>query len=198
MRSALRHRDVTYRELSSRLRSVWSLMPSDSFWSLRDPLLLDEPLRPDDPPDDDARMPLSELESESLLPPLRCEPDEELWLSRCEEDWELWLSRCEPDEALWPSRGDPDDAFWLPPWLLPCEPPCCEPDDDAPLLPPCEPDEAPCPPRCEPDVALCPEPDCPSPCDELLRSRFELLDEPLIPPLLLFERDPEPVFELFF
>lgn len=51
---------------------------------------------------------------------------------------------------------------------------------------------------CELDEALRFEADCPSPCDELLRSRLELLDEPLMPPLFASEREPDPVFELFF
>ena len=118
-------------------------------------LLLDEPLRLEEPLDDEeARMPLSRFSSEVLL--LRCEPEEELRLSRCEPDEDaLWLSRCEPD----------DDPLWLS---------RCEPDDEA-LRPALE----------------------PSPCDELLRSRFESLDEPLMP-LSVFEREPDPVFELFF
>lgn len=49
------------------------------------------------------------------------------------------------------------------------------PEPDAPdaLMPPDDPEL--------PD-ALCPDPRCPSPCDELPRSRLELADEPLMPP----------------
>ena len=137
--------------------------------------------------------------SDSLESP-RVEPLRPDWLPD-------WLP--DDDEPLrldWPL----DDEPLMPPdWLL----------EDDPLMPPldCESDELPrCElddelwssrwelddalwlSRCEPDDAFWPPLDCPSPCDELLRSRFELLDEPLMPPLFEVEREPDPLFELLF
>jgi hypothetical protein len=53
-------------------------------------------------------------------------------------------------------------------------------DDPDPLIPPDEPE---LPEAFWPELPS-PDPACPSPCDELLRSRLELLDDPLMPPLL--------------
>ncbi|MEO7455609.1 MAG: hypothetical protein ABIY52_05060 [Gemmatimonadaceae bacterium] len=75
----------------------------------------------------------------------------------------------EPSELE--SRDEPDELD-DPRWPSPCEP---DDDDDA--------------------LRLEPELDCPSPCDELPRSRLESLDESLMP--LFWSRGREPLFELF-
>jgi hypothetical protein len=142
-----------------------------------------EALRPDCPllpePDIPLEPPLLP-EPDMPLEPLRLlEPDIPPELSRLPEDPMFWSRSCDeldelPLNPLERSEEELPDALRAPPCELddpelPPTPPVLEPLDDA------------C--RSRSDAA------CPSPCDELPRSRFELADEAL---LLLWSLFDEP------
>ena len=147
-----------------------------------DPEEPDEPLRPDCPlplePDIPPELPLPP-EPDMPLEPLRLEPDIPPELSRPPEDPLFWSRSCDeldelPLNPLERSEEELPDALRAPP---------CELDD--PELPPT-------PPVLEPLDDACrsrSDAECPSPCDELPRSRFELPDEAL---LLLWSLFDEP------
>ena len=154
----------------------------------------DEALRPDCPlplePDIPLELPLlpePDIPLEPLLlpepdippDPLRLEPDMPPEFSRLPEDPMFWSRSCDeldelPLNPLERSEEELPDALRAPP---------CELDD--PELPPT-------PPVLEPLDDACrsrSDAECPSPCDELPRSRFELPDEAL---LLLWSLFDEP------
>lgn len=132
----------------------------------------DEALRPDWPLllEPDIPLELLELPEPDIPPEFSLLPEDPAFRSRsCDELEELPLIPLErSDEEL------PDALRGLPCELddpeLPPTPPVLEPLDDA------------C--RSRSDAA------CPSPCDELPRSRFELADEALLSPWPLFD-EPE-------
>jgi len=144
----------------------------------------DDPEEPDDPdePDepDEALRPDCPLPLEPDMPlelPLLPEPDIPPEFSRLPEDPVFWSRSCDELDELPLERSEEElpDALRAPP---------CELDD--PELPPT-------PPVLEPLDDACrsrSDAECPSPCDELPRSRFELPDEALLPLWSLFD-EPE-------
>jgi len=155
---------------------------SDRYLLLPDePELPERPDEPDDPEEpDDPDEP--EEPDEALRPdcPLLLEPDIPPEFSRLPED-PMFRSRSSSESEELPlnplerSEEELPDALRAPP---------CELDD--PELPPT-------PPVLEPLDDACrsrSDAECPSPCDELPRSRFELPDEALLPLWSLFD-EPE-------